>query len=1060
MAKIKSPKIYDPYLGSMYGNILDQYDNPAYNLKLYMKPDKVGTSTPAGSGTPAVTTQGTGTTSSASARQDTPTASSSPAPSPADKKIVVLAQTGVTGNQIDNLEITGYVDPSRVKSDSPTTTGSFTIIQPGAANFLDQLQWARKYLGASDDKLQTTDMVLYLDITFVGYDSNIDDIDEGGEPTQITDVFTYELRPTEIKIRVDNTGSQYDFKVAVANTVGYADTIYKIPQNFELQGATITELIKDLEKNYNQALEKSATEYLPDKVQFNLDALLKGSSGGIDPDSKTARKPGVNQLGATVQDFIKDESIPHTGTSQTVERTTAINSPEENGPSSVSGSSNKTIPGIRLPVKEGDTIFNIIGKILSMNKEFQSKVTRKEDLNNPGSKKVNDDKTFIYWYDIHCQIENVKWDKKRNMYSRKYIYTPYLIKDARSDIALTTNDYDALKQTGKIGSGSSAKDRPLTALATKRLQNLYNEGLLSKSYFYIFTGLNDQIINLDITYDQGITLLMPPKGGMTGDFSTTTLTALTNSEPVNKDMTLGDKFDAAKKEANKESLVDVFKQLKGLASDVNGLAQSLGRSVSEIKAVIDDVNSATSRSIIQSISGATIDRTLKNIGVSSSSDPAAVPGTVTQVTKTNLGGTGTYSPEVSGFLYAEDLVQPGGNITKQELESAGLLELETKTVTGVTHATPVAKSLANPLSGITVDGPASMMMGYVYRARQSTNFLLNIDLTLRGDPYWLTRINSGTFEKPKPSRDYTVNPVPGGKYYFLLTIGTPRRFDYNISDEDENTGYWSDASTSGIFSGLYFPVEWKNRFNNGIFTTEMKASKEISVPLQWIRRVRPGEAPPNWDDLGASNAQVNDFVYATGLTAVPPGGSSDTRTTIRPEDLQPLQFGNAKSKEAKAKVESYLGRTVTDREFELLVRATAGESGGGAQEDAAIASVILNRAKTNYGGNGGIEGQLYAKNQFQAVTGTKADGNRPNQGFANPTQQQIARATSNILTNLEKYNSAGLDGFVAGNPAAYGPGTDASMRTKALNTPGRVILGNEPNTTIFFKSSLLGKGGG
>lgn len=1037
MAKIKSPKIYDPYVGSIYGNILDQYDNPTYNLKLYMKPDEVGTASSS-----TTTSSPANTSSGAAAREDTPSSSTKAAPTAADKKIVVLAQTGVTANQVDNLELTGYIQPGRVKADTPTTTGSFTVVQPGAANFLDQLQWARKYLGASEDKLQTVDIVLYLDITFLGYDSDIDDIDAAGEPTQITDVFTYQLRPTEIKVRVDNTGSQYDFKVAVSNSIGFADTIYKIPQNFELEGSTISELIKDLEKKYNEALEKTSTEYLADKVAFNLDALLKGTGA-------------VDSLGSTAQDYIKDESIPHAGNSQKVERTTAINAPAANSPGSVSGKqTDKVIPGIRMPVKEGDTIFNIIGKILLQNKEFQSKVTRKEDVDNPGNTKVNDDQTFIQWYDIHSQIENVKWDKKRNMYAKKYTYTPYIVKDARSDIALTTKDFDALKTTAKIGTGD--KEKPLTALATKRLQDLYNLGVLSKSYFYIFTGLNDQIINLDITYDNAVTLLMPPKGGMIADFAVTNSTAVTNSEPINKDMTLGDKFDAAKKEANKESLVDVFKQLKGLASDVTGLAQNLGRSVSEIKAVIDDVNSATSRSIIQSISGASIDNTLKKIGVSNSSDPADTPGTVTQITKTNLSGEGTYSPEVSGFLYSEDLVQPGGNITQKELESAGLLELEKKTATGVSHATPVTKSLANPLSGVTVDGPASMLMGYVYRARQSTNFLLNIDLTLRGDPYWLTKINSGEFEKIKPSRDYTHNPLPGGNYYFLLTIGTPRKFDYNINDEDDNTGYWSDASTSGIFSGLFFPIEWKNKFNNGLFTTEIKATKEISVPLQWIKRVPPGETPPNWDDpkkadfLNAGVDEVNDFVYATGITATPPPGtdSDDTTSPVKPEDLQPLQFGNAKSKEAKAKVEAYLGRPVTDREFEILVRSTIGESGGGTQEDAAIASVILNRAKTNYGGHGGIEGQLYAKNQFQAVTGTKTTG--ASQGYTNPTPQQIARATNNILNNLSQYQSQGWLNFTAENPAAYGPGTVASFRTRALNTPGNQVLGTGANKTIFF----------
>jgi hypothetical protein len=1051
MAKIKSPKIYDPYLGSIYGNILDQYDNPAYNLKLYLKPEVVG-ATPAGASTaPSGTPADPATANSgANARSDTSSASSGTKPTPTDKRIVVLAQTGVTANQIDNLELTGYVDPSSVKADSPTTKGTFTIVQPGAATFLDQIQWARKYLGVSDDKLTSTDFNLYLDISFIGYDSDIDDIDKGGEPTQITDTFTYVLKPLSIKVKVDNTGSQYDFEVAVANTTGYADTIYKIPQGYTLQGATISEMVKSFETQFNSSLKSMSTEYIPDEVAFNLDALLKGS-GAID------------SLGATAQDYIKDESLPNVGNSEKVENRTRPRFENEPGTpaadqrkdadgSSVSGKGpEKVIAAVQLPVKEGDTIFQVIGSILLQNKEFQSKVSRKEDVNDPGNNKVKSDQTYIQWYDIYCQIENIKWDKKRNVYAKKYTYTPYIVKDARSDIALTTTEFDFLKEKAAIGSGD--KQVPLAALATKRLQNLYRDGFLSKSYFYIFTGLNDQIINLDITYDNALTLLMPPKGGMVGDFSVTNLTSLTNSEPRTKDMTLGDKLEAAKKTSDLGSLVDVFKQIKGLATDMNGLAQSLGRSVEQIKAAVEDSTGRTAIALAQSLDGATVNKTLQRIGASEGGDPAAVPGTATQISVQN---NGSYAPEVSGFLYSDDLVQPGGAITNKELESAGLVVLDSKTPINVPPATPVTKSLASPLSGITSDGPASVLMGYVYRARNSTNFLLNIDLTLRGDPYWLTRSSTGPFQKGKPSRDFTTNPPPGGKYYFLLTIGSPSRYDYNINDEDDNTGYWSDGRTSGVFSGLFLPIEWKNKFSNGIFTTDIKATKEISVPLQWIKRVPPGEAPPDYNELGATDEAVEDFRAATGRTAIPPstGGGTDTTTPIKPEDLKPLQFGGAKSKEAKAAVEKYLGRPVSDREFELVVRATVGESGGGDNEDAAIASVILNRAKTNFGGRGGIEGQLYAKNQFQAVTGTSTTG--ASRGFTDPTPQQVARATNNILNGLTKYQSQGWTNFTAFNPAAYGPGTDASYRTKALNTPGNAVLGKPPNSTIFFTE---GRGG-
>jgi len=47
----------------------------------------------------------------------------------------VLAQTGVTGTQIDNLEIDGYADVSSSTADVTSLSGSFSIVQPGAANY-------------------------------------------------------------------------------------------------------------------------------------------------------------------------------------------------------------------------------------------------------------------------------------------------------------------------------------------------------------------------------------------------------------------------------------------------------------------------------------------------------------------------------------------------------------------------------------------------------------------------------------------------------------------------------------------------------------------------------------------------------------------------------------------------------------------------------------------------------------------------------------------------------------------------------------------------------------
>lgn len=889
----KSPEIFDPYLGKMWGNILDQYDNPTYNLKLYLKPGGESSSSAASTTTPA---------SGSAARQDTGAATgSSSTTTPTDKKIVVLAQTGVTGTQIDNLEIDGYADVSSTTADVSSLKGSFTIVQPGAANFLDQIQWSRKYLGATDKELGTVDFFMYLDVGFFGYKHDPDYNEEGGEIIQIVDTITYKIKATKITVKVDNTGSRYDFNFTIAPSEGLADFIFKLRQNITLEAGTIKEAFADLENKINLNLKEQSTQFeTPDKVKFNTDALLKSSGSS----------PGT--VGAATDLYIKDGSLPTHKTSQNLEPATRVNSPasaetardqrREAATASNAGKQPEPIfPKIKIPLSEGDSLYKIVFTILGMNKEFQNLTGRKADLENPGNNDVKPDKTFVIWYDIHCEVKNIKWDNKRSAYAKEYIYTPYLVKDIRSDIALTTKEYDHLKETDSL-QGSSLKS-PLTALATKRLQDLYAAGALSKSYFYIFTGLNDQIINLDINYDQGIALLMPPKGGMIGDYAVVNSPSLTNSSPVNKDLTLGDQLEAAKKSANLDSLVNVFKQIKGLASNISGLATSLGRTVEEIQTAITDTTGAKARALASSLDGATLNRTLQTFGASEGGDPTAVPGPATQITVENKGA---YAPEVSGFLYADDFIIPGGSITAEQIESAGLMALDAKgSVVSVPHAKPIEKSVPSPLSGMTSDGPASMLMGYAYRARNMSAFLMNIDLTLRGDPYWLTRINTGSYAAEKPSRDRTHNPPAGGtKYYFLLTIGSPSKFDYNLQDEDNNTGYWSDGRLSGTFSGLYWPQKWKNRFNNGIFTTEIRANKEISVPLQWIKRVPPGSTPPDWDALGAKPADVNLFLASSASTAVTPG--TPGVPTSNPTDPNETGFRNPLG-DAKYTITSGLG---------------------------------------------------------------------------------------------------------------------------------------------------------
>jgi peptidoglycan hydrolase-like protein with peptidoglycan-binding domain len=146
--------------------------------------------------------------------------------------------------------------------------------------------------------------------------------------------------------------------------------------------------------------------------------------------------------------------------------------------------------------------------------------------------------------------------------------------------------------------------------------------------------------------------------------------------------------------------------------------------------------------------------------------------------------------------------------------------------------------------------------------------------------------------------------------------------------------------------------------------------------------------------------------------------------------------------EARTSAESYLGRSMSDTEWEYLIRAVYAESSPNSKEQAYIMGVILNRVKSGKWGDTVIS-VLKAKNQFQAVTGTKfAPG--PSINFrSGPSSNSLDSIVSGAIDILPKVPDR-LMNFTAASIAAYGKGTNPKFRDQLL-ARGGVIIGG----TIF-----------
>lgn len=147
---------------------------------------------------------------------------------------------------------------------------------------------------------------------------------------------------------------------------------------------------------------------------------------------------------------------------------------------------------------------------------------------------------------------------------------------------------------------------------------------------------------------------------------------------------------------------------------------------------------------------------------------------------------------------------------------------------------------------------------------------------------------------------------------------------------------------------------------------------------------------------------------------------------------------------ARQSAEAYIGRPLSNAEYDQLVRATYAEADTYGDEAAMVAASILNRARD---AGTTVTAVLNAKNQFQSVTGVP--GNRTpsenyTQGPGANTRAQIENGLVSVLPNVSHKQTD----FTSANPAAYGPGTDIGVLRKAQSDGYSVVGGSVFNTSL------------
>lgn len=116
------------------------------------------------------------------------------------------------------------------------------------------------------------------------------------------------------------------------------------------------------------------------------------------------------------------------------------------------------------------------------------------------------------------------------------------------------------------------------------------------------------------------------------------------------------------------------------------------------------------------------------------------------------------------------------------------------------------------------------LFGHLVNQSENAQFLLQLNMTVRGDPWF---IDNGRIASSTDDQMY----MRGSDNCIFLTIRSPERYDPDIDDEDNNTGYWQFSNASRMFSGVYRVIKAVNNFQDGQFTSELECQQVLTVNI-------------------------------------------------------------------------------------------------------------------------------------------------------------------------------------------------------------------------------------
>jgi hypothetical protein len=679
----------------------------------------------------------------------------------------IIAETSVTDLTIDKVEIRGVTTPSVETGTGVSTNVKFEITEPAGAGLVDKMFYQSIALGIGNWAV----MPVYLQLQFKNRNPETSEPDEGSLGSLASLKWIWTLKLTRIKANVSTVGTRYEFEAIIYNEFVQSNAIFTLQQNTILNDVdTFSKAMSELQDKLNadQLLKLVDNYSIPDSFKIIVDPKI--AEYKITPVDKSTN-PRRNDNFVTFEN--KDASFP-----------------------------------------SGTAIDKVIDSLLAQTGEYQKSMLNAPTPGRDGASMTEEVNQMKKFWRIITETRPLQFDARRQ--------------DVAKEFTIFVVEYDLGILDANVFQTSAP---PLTLAAErKRLATYIKKSILKKKYNYIFTGLNDQILNFDLTINNAFANSQARFGGIYQN------PAMADKGVVN--------HEHAKDEAAITNAVSAAISLQNNAKTAN--------TASAQTALVDARTAVTTSELPE----ATKQRYLLLL---EKSKPESRMNFLSEVqTRGGINNDGTLASERAK---AVNLAKPiSEKITQEQYNFISDVDIESQAAkSAYTRLMENSKGKLRPIARIESMQDRQVGLGVEASSNSGIQKLSNmfsvalhsgldssfqrIRMTIKGDPFWLfpqpiEHVNTKIFNSLKSKTEAIdwiksahFRAVDSVNYYgtdnfLIIRFRTPRI--YNIEEnpdaEDPNT----DIET---FSGIYKVVEVTSKFGVGKFEQELVCILDPEIRL-------------------------------------------------------------------------------------------------------------------------------------------------------------------------------------------------------------------------------------